>query len=136
MKNIIKYLSIILLAVLGIYLRSSNLSGLTTFEWDQARDVGVMSDIIGGKPTLIGPVVRGEGSFFLGPLYYYLGSVALALGSGNPLGLAILSLILDVSVGLITYLYLAKRSRLQGILGSTIWMISPYLIKLDRKSVV
>ena len=131
MKSLlIRYFPLIVLVVVGAYLRTSNLAAVTTFEWDQARDVGVMSEITQGKLTLIGPVVRGEGSFFLGPLYYYLGAFLLLLASGDPLILVIFAVVLDLLVGIAIYLMLSRKSVWQAIFATSVWMSSLYLVKI------
>lgn len=130
-KNIEKWLLAILLG-LGLALRLYNLSGLTTFEWDQARDVGVMSEILSGKPTLIGPVVRGQGSFFLGPFYYYLGALALFLSGGHPLGLSLLSVAADLFAAWLLYRIIKPQSAVAALFGTGIWIFSRYLLELSH----
>ncbi len=93
-----KKLFIFLLFVIFASLRLVNLSGRMPFAWDQVRDIKAVQTIIQfHHPTLIGPVVRGNGGFLLGPLYYYLLLPAQLFTHGSPLALAFISIIIFLS---------------------------------------
>jgi hypothetical protein len=118
--------------VLAIFLRTNQLEGKLTFEWDQSRDFAAADQIVkSGKLPLLGPVVRGDiGGFYLGPLYYYLVTPLYYFTSGNPLSLATISIGMDLLVIFFLYIFLRKRLRVpSALIAILIWACSPLIIR-------
>lgn len=127
-------ISAVILA-LGIFLRTNSLASHAPFDWDQNRDYQEVAKIASGKLTLIGPVAKGEGGFFLGPLYYYLLVPLYTLTSGNPISLPATSVFIDVfTISLILGLgfYLKKISF--GYIFALLWAVSPSAVDASRIS--
>lgn len=114
-------LLLLLFLTLGAYLRLANLPSRVPFDWDQERDMLALEKMVTEKrPTLVGPVVRGEGGFLLGPLYTYLLLPGYLLSHGNPLSAPVTNVILD----LVTGIGIFTLSHASGI----IWFLSPLII--------
>lgn len=120
---------------LAMFLRLYKIENRAPFDWDQNRDYVAITGIANGKATLIGPVAKGEGGFFLGPLYYYLASPAYLFMGGSPLALPITSAILDVMA------IVAILGLFRNIIGdhktltlASIWSFSWFAIEMSRIS--
>lgn len=74
---------LIVLLLLGFFLRTAYLPDNLFFGYEQGRDALVVKDLLGGKLTLLGPKTDIEGLFH-GPLFYYLIALPYLLGQGNP----------------------------------------------------
>lgn len=134
-KFLSKFFISLLILTLGLFLRTHSLSSLAPFDWDQNRDYQEVSKIVSGKPTLIGPVARGEGGFFLGPLYYYLLTPLYTITGGNPISLPLTSVLLD-SLTIVLILgfgaYLKKPNF--GYIFAMLYAVSPSVIDSARIS--
>lgn len=130
-----KFIEKIILTVviaLAIFLRTNQLEGKLTFEWDQSRDYATAQQIVqSGHIPLLGPIVRGDiGGFYLGPLYYYLVTPIFYFSNGNPLSLAIISIGADLLVIFFLYAFLRKRLSVSAAtLAILIWACSPLIIR-------
>ena len=133
-KKLYLFISIIIVG-LALFLRLSKLENRAPFDWDQNRDYTVISAIVAGKATLIGPVAKGEGGFFLGPLYYYLATPAYLLMSGSPLALPLTSVIIDVITTVAILILLRKLIGDWSTLSlASIWALSWFTIEMSRIS--
>lgn len=66
-------LLILLILIIAVFFGFYQLEERYYFDWDQERDaVAVWQMVKEHKPALIGPIAVGPGSFFLGPLWFYL----------------------------------------------------------------
>lgn len=75
---------LILILVIGFFLRVYRIFDLMGFYFDQGRDAKIIWDLWHShKFFLIGPTTGIEG-IFLGPFYYYLIAPAYLLGGGSP----------------------------------------------------
>jgi hypothetical protein len=84
-RKILNIFLLVLIVVLGIWLRTFNLSSRYSFGWDQQDDAVKVMGIISGKSlTLIGPRVAGPDSFFVPPWHYYFLSPFYLAGNGSP----------------------------------------------------
>lgn len=64
---------IILIILCAVFFGFYELEERYLFEWDQERDAASIWQMVKEhKPSLIGPIALGPGSFFLGPLWFYL----------------------------------------------------------------
>ncbi len=124
-----------LILALGIFLRTNSLSSHAPFDWDQNRDYQEVTKIVSGKPTLIGPVARGEGGFFLGPLYYYLLTPFYILSGGNPISLPATSVMID-SLTIVSILGLGffLKNVSFGYIFTLLWAVSPSAVDASRIS--
>jgi len=111
-KFIYQYWLIILLTIIGAVLRLYRIEASLQFLGDQGRDVIILRNLwVKHDLPFIGPVTS-VGSFFLGPLYYYLMAPFLLLANYNPVGPAIAT----AFIGIITIpvLYVITRSMLSA----------------------
>lgn len=136
MKKFIKiaFFPVLILA-LGIFLRTYSLPSHAPFDWDQNRDYLEVAKIVSGKPTLIGPVAKGEGGFFLGPLYYYLLTPLYVLTSGNPISLPVTSVLIDtLTIASILGLGIYLKKVSFGYIFALLWVVSPSVVDASRVS--
>lgn len=134
-KFISKFFIPILILSLGLFLRTHSLASLAPFDWDQNRDYLEVSKIVSGKPTLIGPVARGEGGFFLGPLYYYLLTPLYLITGGNPISLPLTSVLIDsLTIALILVLGYSLKNVSFGYIFALLYSVSPSVIDSSRIS--
>lgn len=96
-----------ILIVLAFFLRVWRIDQLLWFFYDQGRDALVISEILQGNFTLIGPTTGIEG-IFLGPFYYYFLSIGYLIGGGNPWIASIYHSFMGV-LGFIVVFYIAKN---------------------------
>lgn len=133
-----KWLYLILSAlviVLALFLRVSKIQNRAPFDWDQNRDYLAVEQIVSGKFTLIGPVAKGEGGFFLGPLYYYLCVPGFLLSGGAPISLPITSAVLDVLAIVAILVFFPKiLGKNQSLLLALLWSVSWFAIEMSKVS--
>lgn len=135
MKQKLFFISSLFILITAIYLRFTHIAARAPFDWDQNRDYKVISEIASGKPTLIGPVAKGEGGFFLGPLYYYLVTPVFLISSGNPIALPLTSATLDViTIVMILLLFPRIWSRRATVVLAGIWTVSFFAIEMSKIS--
>jgi len=135
MKTKLYFLFASIILCLSLFLRLYKIDNRAPFDWDQNRDYQAIASIASGKLTMIGPVAKGEGGFFLGPLYYYLATPAYLLSDGSPLALPYTSVIIDI-LTLAAILFLLPRvwSRSGALVLAVIWTLSWYAIENSRIS--
>jgi len=86
---------LILLLVLGAWLRFNRLSELLYFNMDEERDAFIVKRILVNHHfTLIGGAIPG--GIYLGPAFYYLTSLPFLISKLNPVGLGIAASTLGV----------------------------------------
>ncbi|MBP9669870.1 hypothetical protein KBD75_00535 [Candidatus Woesebacteria bacterium] len=120
---------------LSLLLRLYKIDHRAPFDWDQNRDYLAVEQIVAGKPSLVGPVAKGEGGFLLGPLYYYLLVPGFLLTDGNPISLPVSSVLFDV-LAIVAILALLPKiwGKPQAILLATAWSLSWFAIESSRVS--
>jgi 4-amino-4-deoxy-L-arabinose transferase and related glycosyltransferases of PMT family len=134
MKHLYIYLAISI-AVLGLSLRLFGIFERAPFDWDQNRDYVAVSSIASGKLTLIGPVAKGEGGFFLGPLYYYMSLPLYILMDQNPKALPLTSVLIDVlTIVAILTLFRRRLGDRATLVLAFLWSVSWFAIELSRIS--
>lgn len=126
---------ILLILVVSLFLRVYRIGDTMTFLEDEGRDLLIAKRMIDtGRPVLLGPQTS-TGNMYLGPLYYYLITPALALSGMNPVGPAIL---IALSGVLTTYLLfvLGRKwfSPLSGYLAAAMFAILPFSVLVTRAS--
>lgn len=135
MKNKLYIFLSILIIGAGLFLRLYKMENRASFDWDQNRDYQVISQVASGKYTLIGPVAKGEGGFFLGPLYYYLVTPTYLLMNSSPSALPITSIIIDVlAVAAILFLLRESLGDKSALVIGALWSFSWFAIEISRIS--
>lgn len=136
--NLLRKLSPIFLLVIllvGAYLRLHEISGYMTFLGDEGRDALVVKRmIVDHKFTLLGPTAS-VGGFFLGPIYYYFMLPFLWLWRFDPTGPAVMVALFGIATIFLVYV-LGKRlfDEWVGLIASGLYAISPLVIAYSRSS--
>lgn len=120
------------LVALALALRLPNISTHATFSFDQVQDLRVVGEMVKSHtPLLLGPIVRGDyGGFYLGPWYYYLLALPVAVFGPSPLVLSAVSLTLDLVLVFLLYRYAGLRwGRGAALVVGIIAACSPLLIQ-------
>lgn len=129
-----EWLGLLLIVMLGTFLRFYNLEWKMRFIWDEARDMRAIRNIWVEKDlTLFGPYNELDGKKdFYGVFHYYLMLPWLVLANFDPVGPAIFTAGLGVvSIGLVYwYTYLKKRE----VALSVAWLygLSPLVVEYVR----
>jgi len=135
MKNKIYLILSAIIITLSLLVRLYKMENRAPFDWDQNRDYKVVVEIAKGKATLIGPVAKGEGGFFLGPLYYYLVAPTYIAMKGSPSALPVTSIILDVlAIAAILILLRNTLGKKTTFMLATLWSFSWFAIEMSRIS--
>ncbi|MCL5784284.1 MAG: glycosyltransferase, partial [Patescibacteria group bacterium] len=132
-----KGLFFILLGIVALatFLRFYELSGYMTFLGDEGRDAIVVKRIlVDHHIPLIGPPMS-VGNIYLGPLYYYLMAIPMALFWLNPVAAAGLDAFLGVLTVILIYFF-GKTwfNRSAGLIAAYLYAISPVTIIYSRSS--
>lgn len=120
---------IFLVLVLAAFLRLYKISGYMEFLGDQGRDVLVVYRFLKkGDLMFIGPQTS-VGNMYLGPWYYYLMAPALLLAGFNPVGPAVMVVLLGVAtVWLIWKVGREWFGGKVGLLAALLTAVSPVVI--------
>lgn len=98
---------VMLVWLLGLFLRLYQLDKVMPFTFDQGRDLLELTAISQGDITLVGPTT-GIAGFFLGPFYFYALLPGFFLSGGSPVGVAYWVALL-ASLALPLSYYLTKK---------------------------
>lgn len=126
---------LITVLALATFLRFYKLSGYMTFLGDEGRDAIVIKNmLIDHHFPLIGPPTS-VGNIYLGPLYYYMMAIPMAIFWLNPVAAAGLNAFLGVLTTVFIY-YLGKTwfNRQAGLIAAYLYAISPVTIIYSRSS--
>lgn len=134
-KNRIEFLILIFILVLTLFLRFYKIDQYMTFLGDEGRDALVIKDILVNKHIpLLGPPTS-VGGMYLGPLYYYMMAIPMALFWLNPVVAAGLNaLIGTLTVFLIYYLTREWFGKKSAFFASLLYSVSPITIIYSRSS--
>lgn len=126
---------LIILILLGIFLRFYKLNGFVTFLGDEGRDAIILKRIITLEHfPLIGPP-SSIGQVYLGPFYYYFIAPWLLLSNFNPIGPAIGVAIFSSLYLIINYFIVKEIINKKTAIISTVFLtFSSVLIELSRFS--
>lgn len=128
---------VVLLIILAIaaFLRFYRLPEYMTFLGDEGRDALMIKRILVEHDLpLLGPPTS-IGNIYLGPLYYYMMAVAMAVWWLNPVAAAaMVAFIGVVAVGLVYYLAREWFGQVSAALAATLYAISPVNIIYSRSS--
>lgn len=134
-KNKIEFLILSIILIVSAFLRFYRLADYITFLGDEGRDALIIKDILVNHivPS-IGPP-SSVGTIYLGPLYYYMMAVAMAIFWLNPVAAAgMVALIGVISVALIYYLSRVWFGKWSAILSASIYALSFITITYSRSS--
>lgn len=128
------FLLLTIVIVLAAFFRFYRLSEYMTFLGDEGRDALIMKKMLSGDIPLIGPP-SSVGNVYLGPLYYYMMFVPMAIFKLNPVSAAAMNGLIGIlTVALIYYLGKVWFGRLCGLIGAYFYAISPVTIIYSRSS--
>lgn len=135
-KNTMKWTILILvILVVGAYLRLHTIAGYMTFLGDEGRDVLIVKRmIVDHKFTLLGPTAS-VGGFFLGPIYYYFMMPFLWLWRLDPTGPAVMVALFGVATIYLVYRFTKEVfDPWAGIIAASLYALSPLTIAYSRSS--
>ncbi|KKU03469.1 MAG: hypothetical protein UX99_C0024G0004 [Candidatus Amesbacteria bacterium GW2011_GWB1_47_26] len=136
-KNVFRWEALAIVAILAAaaFVRLYKIDQYMTFLGDEGRDVSVVRDmLIGRKFTLIGPGTS-IGNMYLGPLYYYMMLLPLALFNFSPVGPAVqIALLGMATVALLWWVGRQWFGRVPALLISILYSLSPVIITYSRSS--
>jgi len=124
---------LILIAILGLFLRLYHLPNSINFSWDQERDAFTIKQmLVEKKPVLIGPRVVNDNGFMLGPYFFYILLPFYLITNLSPyatiLFIAIYNLIFLISSFLIIKKIFSQKIAYFFVF---IWSVSPLAIYID-----
>ncbi|KKR92095.1 MAG: Glycosyltransferase [Candidatus Woesebacteria bacterium GW2011_GWA1_41_13b] len=136
-RAVFRWEAIIILSILILasFMRLWRIDQYMTFLGDEGRDVMVVRDmLLGRKFTLIGPGTS-IGNMYLGPLYYYMMLLPLAVAYFSPVGPAIqIALLGVVTVALVWWIGRQWFGRVPALLISLLYSLSPTVITYSHSS--
>ncbi len=126
----------ILILTLAAVLRFWRIEDLTTFGGDQGYDFLVVKKILSGNLSLLGPKIgpyNNLGNLYLGPAYYYLLAPFLFIFKLDPIGPAVLSVLLSIGAIFVIYQICIKFfNKETGIIASVLYSSNSFLIDQSR----
>lgn len=124
---------VLLIWIMGLFLRCYRQNWLLGFYYDQGRDAQMAADIISGTNfPAIGPTTGIEG-LFLGPFWYYLITPGYFIGGGSPATASYFVVFIEsLTIPLIYVLLSRYWSKGPALLASFFWAFSHYLIRSSR----
>jgi len=131
----ILFLGLAVVVFLAAFLRFYRLSEYMTFLGDEGRDAIIIKKmLVNHDLPFIGPPTS-VGNIYLGPLYYYMIAIPMAIFWLNPVAAAGV----DATIGVLTVLliyYLGKIwfGRYSGLISAYLYAISPVTIIYSRSS--
>lgn len=129
------FLIMILVLALAVFLRFYRLSEYMTFLGDEGRDALIVKGIlVNNHFPLIGPPTS-VGNIYLGPLYYYMMAISMAISPLNPVAAAGMNAVIGVlSVWVIYFLGKSWFNKTAGLIASYLYTISPVTIIYSKSS--
>lgn len=134
-KNRLEVLTLLIILLAAAFLRFYRLDEYMTFLGDEGRDALMIKRILVEHDfPLIGPVTS-IGNIYLGPLYYYMMAVPMAVFWLNPVAATGMVAVIGVAtIALIYYLARSWFGFLPAVLSATLYAISPVTIIYSRSS--
>lgn len=126
---------ILALLLVALFLRIYRIPEYMTFLGDEGRDALMIKRIlVDGDIPLLGPPTS-VGNIYLGPLYYYMMAIPMAVLWLNPVAAAAQVAIIGVlTIGLIYYLSREWFGKLAAFISALLYAISPVNIIYSRSS--
>jgi 4-amino-4-deoxy-L-arabinose transferase-like glycosyltransferase len=134
-QNKLEVLLLTLIVLLALFLRLYRIDAYMTFLGDEGRDALVIKGIlVDHHVPLLGPPTS-VGMMYLGPLYYYMMAVPMALFWLNPVAAAVMDALIGVGIVFLVYL-LAKIwfEKWGALLGAFLYAVSPITIVYSKSS--
>lgn len=134
-KNKFEFISILSILFLTALFRFYKLDGYMNFLGDEGRDALMVKRILETWDIpLIGPPTS-VGNIYLGPMYYYLMTIPMAIFYLNPVAAsAMVALFGTATVGLIYFLSRKWFGVISAIISSTLYGFSPVNIIYSKSS--
>ena len=133
--NRLEFFLLFAVLLLASFLRFYRLSEYMTFLGDEGRDALIVQRVLTTFDLpLIGPPTS-VGNMYLGPAYYYMMSVPMAIFWLNPVAAAGMVALIGVGIVFLIY-YLGKLwyGTFAGIIASFLYAVSPVTIIYSRSS--
>lgn len=134
-QNKLEFLILLVILAVSIFLRFYKLADYMTFLGDEGRDALIIKNLLVNHiiPS-IGPP-SSVGDIYLGPLYYYMMAVSMAMFWLNPIAAAgMVALIGVMSVFLIYYLARIWFGMWSAVLAASLYALSFVTITYSRSS--
>ena len=129
------WFGLLIILLVGAYLRLYKISQYMTFLGDEGRDMLVVKRmIVDHKLTLLGPTAS-VGGFFLGPIYYYFMLPFLWAWNLDPTGPAVMVALFGIAT-----IYIVFRAGkdmfhpVTGLIAAGFYALSPVVIAYSRSS--
>lgn len=123
---------LVLIILLGAYLRLSDFSNLTRFNADQVRDAKIVDAMYEGEFPLLGPKAGGT-TFKLGPAFYYLEYVSgLIFGQTPEASTLIIPILATASIAVLFFLLQIYFSANISLIITFLYATSYYAIRYTR----
>src|SRR3989338_6225252 len=134
-RNKIEFFIILTILFFATFLRFYQIDGYMNFLGDEGRDALIIKRLLEeGNVPFIGPPTS-VGNIYLGPMYYYMMAIPMAIFWLNPVAAAgMVAIITTAAVGLIYYLGKSWFGFWAGVLSSFLYAISPVNINYGRSS--
>lgn len=134
-KNQRLLLPLLIILILSAFIRFYRISDYLHFLGDEGRDVLVVKRIlIDHEFTLLGPITS-VGSMYLGPIYYYMMAPFLFLFNMDPVGPAVMVILLCLATIILIYKIGTEFFDLKtAIISSLLYSFSPLVIVYSRFS--
>lgn len=129
------WLLLVLILILGAFLRLYRISDYMLFLGDEGRDVLIVKGmLVDHKLTLLGPTTS-VGAMFLGPIYYYFMVPFLWLSRLDPVGPAIMVALFSLATILLIYKFSADFfDKKMGLATALLYAVSPLVITYSHSS--
>jgi 4-amino-4-deoxy-L-arabinose transferase-like glycosyltransferase len=133
--KILLWIPVLLVLGVAAYYRLYNIREYQMFLGDQGRDVLVVKRmLVDHKLTLLGPTAS-VGGFFLGPIYYYMMLIPLALSNLDPVGPAIMVALFSIATTYLCFWFGKKFSNYTtGLVAASVYAVSRLVIDYARSS--
>ena len=133
-RGAVRWMPWLLMAV-ALAMRAYRLAEYTVFQGDQGIDaLAARRLVVDHVWPLEGPATSA-GGVHLGPLYYYLLAVPMAIGGFDPLLEAVLMVMLGtLAVGLVCWVGKTWFGDTAGLLGAALYAVSPAAIVASRSA--
>lgn len=135
-KNPVEFVFLLLVLLVGLFLRLYKIDQYMLFLGDEGRDVTVVARFLKeGDLMFVGPGTS-VGNMYLGPLYYYMMAPALLLANYSPVGPAVLIALLGVATIFFLWFVVKKwtKDSVVALMVTTLYAVSPVVIIYSRSS--